>query len=176
MLMKGITYLVFYGVPLLLEFLINTKEKQEITDITDKIRKSVSDSKIENGICIVYVPHTTAGIIINENADVNVSKDILNQLEKIIPSKGNYKHNCTENNAHAHIKSSIITPSEVIIISKGKLMLGTWQGIALVEFDGPHQRKVFVKIIKILASEILVVLDNIASSNPRIISNFRVLA
>jgi secondary thiamine-phosphate synthase enzyme len=129
------------------EFKIKTNKKQEIIDITSEIKNIVSNSKIEKGICLVYVPHATSGILINENYDKNVCEDIINMLEKLIPQKGNYKHDCIDKNASAHIKSSIVGPSETILIDNGKILLGTWQGIGLCEFDGPRTRSVFVKII-----------------------------
>lgn len=125
-----------------------TRKKQELIDITGKLKEIVKESKIENGICVVYVAHATAGILINENYDPAVCGDIINKLEELIPSKGNYKHNCIDNNAHAHIKASLIGPSETIIIKNNELALGTWQGIAFAEFDGPRQRTIFVKIIE----------------------------
>ena len=131
---------------MLKEFKIKTSKKQELIDITEEIKKIISD--VEEGICLVYTPHATAGILINENYDEKVCEDIINKLEELIPEKGNYKHDCVDDNAHAHIKSAIIGPSETIIIKDGKLLLGTWQGIALVEFDGPRIRKIYVKIIK----------------------------
>ena len=133
---------------MLKELKISTNKKQELTDITDKVKKAVKDSGTKQGICVIYVPHATAGILINENADPNVCQDIINQLNYLIPEHNNYKHNCVDNNAHSHIKASIIGPSETIIINNGELQLGRWQGIALAEFDGPRQRKVFVKIIE----------------------------
>jgi len=132
---------------MLKELKIKTTKKQEIIDITDKIKDFVKNSEIKNGICIVYVPHATAGILINENYDKKVCEDIIDKLEELIPESENYKHDCVDNNAHSHIKSAIIGPSETIIISNNKLVLGTWQGIALAEFDGPKTRTVFVKII-----------------------------
>jgi len=129
-------------------FSIKTNKKQEIVDITDKIKEIVRNSKIQEGICVIYAPHATAGIIINENYDENVCRDIINKLDELIPEKGSYKHDCIDKNAHSHIKSAIIGPDKTLIINKGEIVLGTWQGIALAEFDGPRTRKVFVKIIK----------------------------
>ena len=133
---------------MLKKFEINTSKKQEIVDITDKIREIVEESDIKNGICLVYLPHATAGIIVNENYDPLVCEDILNKLENLVPSSGNYQHDKIDNNAHAHIKSSLIGPSQTFIIQDKKLILGTWQGIAVAEFDGPRRRTVLVKIIK----------------------------
>ncbi len=131
---------------MLKEFKISTTKKQEIIDITEKVKQIIKNSGVEKGLCFVYVPHATAAIIVNENYDSSVCKDILAQLEKLIPSKGNYEHDKMDDNAHAHIKASLIGPSETLIIEENELILGTWQGIALVEFDGPRNRRVIVKI------------------------------
>jgi len=133
---------------MLKEFRISTNKKQELIDITDRIKKIVKDSGVKNGICIIYVPHATAGILVNENYDSSVCNDIINKLEEIAPSTGRYEHDKIDNNAHSHIKASLIGPSELLIIEKGELILGTWQGIALAEFDGPKTRTVLVKIIQ----------------------------
>ena len=133
---------------MLKEFKISTTKKSELIDITEKVEQVIKDSGIKKGICIVYAPHATAGILINENNDPSVCRDILNQLEKIAPEKASYEHDKIDNNAHAHIKASIIGPSETIIIEDGELVLGTWQGIALAEFDGQRTRTVLIKIIE----------------------------
>jgi len=133
---------------MLKEFRISTNKKQELIDITDRIKKIVKDFGVKNGICIVYVPHATAGILINENYDASVCNDIINKLEQIAPQRDVYEHNRIDDNAHSHIKASIIGPSEVIPITNGELQLGRWQGIALAEFDGPKTRTVLVKIIE----------------------------
>ncbi len=133
---------------MLKEFEIQTSKNEEIIGITEKVQEIVSDLKIESGTCLVYVPHATAGILINENNDPSVSNDILNQLNEIIPKRNNYKHDKIDNNAHSHIKSSIIGPSEIIVIENNKLLLGTWQEIALADFDGPRKRKIYIKITK----------------------------
>ena len=133
---------------MLKEFKINTKEKQELADITDKVKEIVEESEIEQGICVAYVPHATAGILINENYDRYVCEDIINKLEELVPESDKYEHDKIDNNAHSHIKASLIGPSESIIVKDGKLVLGTWQGIALAEFDGPRTRTIFVKVIE----------------------------
>ncbi len=115
-------------------------------DITYNVTKVVQEEKIENGICIIYTPHTTAGIIINENADPDVKRDILMMLKKIVPENISYSH--TEGNSPAHIKSAVIGNSRIVPINKGKLSLGTWEGIFFCEFDGPRRRKVYVEILK----------------------------
>lgn len=124
---------------------VQTSQREELIDITDKVQQAVADLKCGDGICVVYAPHTTAAITINENADPSVVKDILYGLDKIAPQKGNYSH--SEGNSPAHIKSSLIGCSKQILVEDGKLVLGTWQGIYFCEFDGPRRRNVFVKII-----------------------------
>jgi len=133
---------------MLKEFKISTSKKQELIDITVEVRQIIKNSRVEKGICIVYVPHTTAGILINENYDASVCNDIINKLEEIAPSTNRYEHDKIDDNAHSHIKASIIGPSETIIIQNSELVLGTWQSCALAEFDGPKTRTVLVKIIK----------------------------
>ncbi len=125
---------------------IYSEKRTHFIDITDEIKEILDESNIKEGICYVYVPHTTAGIFINENADPDVKWDIENTLEKLIPWENNYQH--AEGNAAAHIKSVIVGSSVSIPVSKGKLLLGTWQGIFFAEFDGPRTRKVIVKIIE----------------------------
>jgi secondary thiamine-phosphate synthase enzyme len=125
---------------------VKTSNRVELLDITHLIQNSVKESKIKSGICLVYVPHTTAGVTINENADPSLRKDIIKELNKVIPFDDNYSH--LEGNAAAHIKSSLVGASEIIIIENGSLVLGTWQGIFFCEFDGPRSRKVIVKIIQ----------------------------
>jgi len=124
---------------------IATRARTDFIDITQKVNEAVKDSKMTEGVCYVFIPHTTASITINENADPDVFFDIKKELEKIIPFDDKYQH--TEGNSAAHIKASIIGSSESVLVENGRLLLGTWQGIFLCEFDGPRQRKVFVKII-----------------------------
>jgi secondary thiamine-phosphate synthase enzyme len=125
---------------------VKTSKKIEFIDITNHIDKILKEENIKNGICYLFIPHTTAGITINENADPSVKEDIINMLNKIVPENWNYEH--LEGNSPAHIKSSLIGHGEVIFIENGELALGTWQGIFLCEFDGPRRRKVLIKIIK----------------------------
>lgn len=129
------------------EIIFESSRREEIIDITNKVKEVINNSGIKDGICLIYVPHATAGVIINENYDENVSKDILNYLRKTIP-KGIWLHDKIDNNADSHIKSSILGVSQVIPISNKNLMLGTWQGIGLVELDGPRKRKVIICIIE----------------------------
>ncbi len=125
---------------------IHSKQHSEIIDITTDVEETVHKSGLKEGLCIIYVPHTTAAVTINENADPSVKSDILSFLNKAVPWNGNYTH--MEGNAAAHIKSAIIGSDRSIIIKNGELLLGTWQGIYFCEFDGPRHRKAFVKIIK----------------------------
>jgi len=123
---------------------VATRSKTELVDISSEIEKIVEDSGIKDGVCWVFVPHTTAGISINEGADPSVKRDILSRLDKLVPSAETYEH--LEGNAPAHIKTSIVGSSETLIIEKGRLLLGTWQSLYLCEFDGPRHRKVIIKI------------------------------
>jgi len=127
------------------ELHFSTSKKFEVIDITKEVAEVVKD--VKDGTIIVFVPHATAGIIINENYDPNVSEDILNALDQIIPLRNNWKHDQIDGNAAAHIKAAIIGPSELVIVKNGKLQLGTWQQIALIDFDGPKERKVFVEVL-----------------------------
>jgi secondary thiamine-phosphate synthase enzyme len=123
---------------------VKTSGRVQLLDITHLIEKAVAESGIKSGLCTVYVPHTTAGVTINENADPSVKTDIVKELNKIIPFDDSYSH--LEGNAAAHIKSSIIGASETILVDGGRLVLGTWQGICFCEFDGPRSRKIMVKV------------------------------
>lgn len=129
-------------------FKINTNFKQQCIDITSKIEEIVKESKVKEGICFVFTPHATGGIIINENWDPNIGDDFIDAVSKLIP-QGVWKHDRIDGNGSAHIKSAIIGPSEFIPIEDNRLQLGRWQNIMFTEFDGPrNQRIVNVKIIK----------------------------
>ena len=117
-----------------------------MVDITPSVAEYVKKSKVSEGFCIIFVPHTTAGITINENYDPSVRSDISNILKKLAPESSSYEH--TEGNADAHIKATIVGSSRTVFIEDNKLAFGTWQGIFLCEFDGPRTREVWVKIIK----------------------------
>ncbi len=124
---------------------VRTKSRTELVDITAEVEAAVRESTIKDGVCYAFVPHTTAGITINENADPSVRGDILMQLSKVIPFDGSYAH--SEGNAAAHIKASLVGSSETVLVEEGQLVLGTWQGIYLCEFDGPRSRNVLVKVV-----------------------------
>lgn len=128
------------------ELSIRTSSQVELIDITGEIEKLIRESKVKSGLLTVFVPHTTAGITINENADPSVRKDIIKKLSKVIPFDDNYYH--SEGNSAAHIKASLVGFSETIFFEDKRLLLGTWQGIYFCEFDGPRTRKVWVKILE----------------------------
>ena len=127
------------------ELLIRTRSRTEMVDITPQVAQLVKESKVESGFLIVFVPHTTAAITINENADPSVQHDILLELNRLIPFAGPYQH--SEGNAAAHVKSTLVGSSQTLLIEGGQLALGTWQGLYFCEFDGPRSRKVWIKIL-----------------------------
>jgi secondary thiamine-phosphate synthase enzyme len=125
---------------------VKTNSKTELVDITQGVQRLVTESGIKTGLCHVYVPHTTSGVTINENTDPNVGRDILKELNKVIPFDDKYGH--TEGNSAAHIKSTIVGVSKAVMVEEGRLALGTWQSIFYCEFDGPRDRRVYVKVMK----------------------------
>ena len=125
---------------------IKSDSKTELIDITSRVRDAVSSAGVKEGICMVYIPHTTAAVTINESADPSVKRDILMVLNDMVPWKADYRH--AEGNSPAHVKSSLVGASELVAVEDGKLVLGTWQGIFLCEFDGPRSRKVHVRFLK----------------------------
>jgi len=124
---------------------VKTRKRTEFVDITSDINQLIQKSGTDQGLCMIYVPHTTAAVTINESADPSVKSDILKVLNQIIPWEANYRH--LEGNSPAHIKSTLVGSSELIAIENGRLILGTWQGIFFCEFDGPRNRKVEVRIV-----------------------------
>lgn len=124
---------------------IKTSDRIELQDITSKVQDAVEKSKVKDGACFIFCPHTTAGLTINENADPSVRSDMINALRKIIPKDGNYEHN--EGNADGHIKSSLFGSSLTVFIEGGRLALGTWQGVFFCESDGPRSREIWVKTL-----------------------------
>ncbi len=127
------------------EFGIKTSSRNCTVDITDKVVRAVRDSGVKDGVAIVYVPHTTAAVTINEGADPDVRTDILSHLSKLVPHSADFKH--FEGNSDAHIKSTLVGASATVIFSGGSLVLGRWQSIFFCEFDGPRSRRFYVKII-----------------------------
>ena len=124
---------------------LDTHSRVEMIDITAAVQKAVQDEDVQAGICLVYTPHTTAAITINENADPDVPRDILTALDKAVPLSASYRH--AEGNSAAHVKSSLVGASELVIIENGRLVLGTWQSIFFCEFDGPRTRKFIIKVL-----------------------------
>jgi len=128
-----------------MEYSIKTRKSQEFINVTNIVREAVREKGVKDGIAVVFVPHTTAGITINENADPDVVTDILSGLDKAIPEDNRYLH--MEGNSTAHIKASLMGSSCSVIIQDGQLKLGTWQGIYFCEFDGPRNRKLYIKVL-----------------------------
>jgi secondary thiamine-phosphate synthase enzyme len=124
---------------------VNTPDHSVMVDITDLIIRKVQEGDVRNGLCVVYVPHTTAGVTINEGADPAVAEDILGALDRLVPWKGPYRH--MEGNSAAHVKASLMGNSAQIIIDNGRLALGTWERIFLCEFDGPRTRKLRIQLM-----------------------------
>jgi secondary thiamine-phosphate synthase enzyme len=128
-------------------FEIRTSSRNEFIDITSKVRGIVANSEIIDGIAIIFTPHTTAGITINENADPDVQTDMIKFMEKLVPKSGQgFRH--YEGNSDSHIKSSLFSPSLTVIVANGEIILGRWQGIYFCEFDGARSRTCYVKVIK----------------------------
>nr|WP_027719416.1 secondary thiamine-phosphate synthase enzyme YjbQ [Desulfovirgula thermocuniculi] len=122
-----------------------TTSRCQLVDITAHVQKIIQAEKVQEGLCYLFVPHTTAGITVNEHADPSVAHDVLAQLERLVPREGDYRH--LEGNADAHVKASLMGCSLTLLVSGGRLVLGTWQGVFFCEFDGPRQRKVLVKVV-----------------------------
>jgi len=129
-----------------MEHIVQTQKKDQMINITEIVRKQVRESGVRDGIAVIFIPHTTAGVTINENADPDVVRDILLGLDKVSPDRKEYIH--FEGNSPAHIKASLMGSSSTVIIENGDLVLGTWQGIYFCEFDGPRRRRVKIKIIE----------------------------
>ena len=125
---------------------VKTRKRTELVDITSNINRLVQESGVDQGLCMLYVPHTTAAVTINESADPSVKTDMLMVLNQMVPWEANYRH--LEGNSPAHVKATIVGPSELISIENDRLTLGTWQGIFFCEFDGPRTRKINIKLLK----------------------------
>ena len=131
------------------EIFFTTKSKFELVNITEKIREVVAESDVKNGIAVVYVPHCTGGIIINESADPALEHDILGKFETLVPSKEKYYHDRIDDNGQAHVKACLVPTSQVVPVVDSRLQLGTWQSLFFIEFDGPkHKRSAIVMLIK----------------------------
>ena len=125
---------------------IKTRGRTDLVDITSRVQAAVADSGVKTGLCFVYVPHTTAGVTINENADPSVRTDIIGVLDRLVPWEGGYAH--TEGNSAAHVKASIMGSCASVPVEKGRMVLGTWQGIYFCDFDGPRSRSCIVKVME----------------------------
>lgn len=124
---------------------LHTRKIQEMVDITQQVADEVRRTGVKDGLCLIFVPHATAAVVINENADPNVCQDILDAMGRLVP-EGAWRHDRIDNNAAAHIKATILGPSETVQVRGGALRLGTWQSLMLVEFDGPRDRTVIVEV------------------------------
>ncbi len=128
------------------QFSLKTNARFEMIDITDRVSSLVRESKVRSGVCHVFVPHTTAAVTINENADPDVQHDLLEKLSRLIPQEENfYQHG--EGNSDSHLKSSLVGCTQTVLVERGKLALGTWQGIYFCEFDGPRSRQCWLKLV-----------------------------
>ena len=128
------------------KFTVHSKNHTSIIDITQQIQSIVDKNGIKNGICYIFIPHTTAAVSINENADPDVKSDMLMEINKLVPVNDSYRH--MEGNSAAHIKASLFGNSETVFLKEGRLQLGTWQGIFFCEFDGPRTRQVWINLSK----------------------------
>ena len=138
-------FLARVEVEMIQTFQVKTSKQTEFIDITHSVQEAVKKTGVAEGICFIFIPHTTAAVTINENADPSVSLDIIMELNKVVPFQDRYQH--LEGNSPAHIKASLIGCSQTVFVESGKLALGTWQGIFFCEFDGPRNRNVYVKVI-----------------------------
>ena len=127
------------------ELSVSTSDRQEMVDVTREVARVVRDSGIRDGLCLVYCPHTTAAVAVNENADPAVVSDTLAKLEELVPRSGRYRH--AEGNSDAHIKSNLVGTSRTVPVREGRLLLGTWQSVFFCEFDGPRRRRLLVQVM-----------------------------
>jgi secondary thiamine-phosphate synthase enzyme len=125
---------------------VRTDRRTQLVDVTTAVERVVTASGVDSGICYVYVPHTTAGVAINEHADPDVASDLEGVFDRLVPRSGAYRH--AEGNTDSHAKAVMVGASQVIFVEERKLVLGTWQGIFFCEFDGPRERKIFVQVEK----------------------------
>ena len=130
----------------MIQLQIRTSGRQSFEDITQQVQQAVSESGVQEGLCHLFCPHTTAGLVVNENWDPSVPRDIGMVLDELVPQQRDYHHR--EGNSPAHIKSSLVGASQTLFVSGGRLVLGRWQGVFLAEFDGPRTRRVLVKVVE----------------------------
>ena len=123
---------------------VKTNRRTQLVDVTQEIEQVIGDSGASEGVCYVYVPHTTAAVMINEHADPDVASDLEGVFDRLVPHRGPYRH--AEGNTDSHAKAILVGASQVIFIERGKLALGTWQGVFFCEFDGPRERKMWIKV------------------------------
>jgi secondary thiamine-phosphate synthase enzyme len=126
---------------------VDTKERQQAVDLTDAVNAIVRRSGLRDGLCHVMVLHSTAALIVNENDDLNIAADLIQALSRAVPEHAGWRHDRVDDNAHAHIKASLLGPSELLAVRAGELVLGTWQRLILLEFDGPRKRRVSVQLL-----------------------------
>jgi secondary thiamine-phosphate synthase enzyme len=124
---------------------VKTRRRTQLLDITELVERAVGESGVASGVCYIYVPHTTAGVMINEHADPDVASDLEGIFDRLVPHSGPYRH--AEGNTDSHAKTVMVGTSQVVFVEGGKLVLGTWQGVFLCEFDGPRERKIWVKVV-----------------------------
>lgn len=125
---------------------VKTDRRTQFVDVTGLVERVVEKAGVASGVCYVYVPHTTAGVIINEHFDPDVATDLEGVLDRLVPKNGPYRHG--EGNSDSHAKAALVGTSQMILVEDGKLALGRWQGVFFCEFDGPRERKIWVKILK----------------------------
>lgn len=128
-------------------FTVETRQAKQSLDITDSVAEIVESAAVENGLCHVMVLHSTAAVVLNETNDPNIGADVIDALDRAVPDRAGWLHDQIDDNAHAHIKAAVLGPSESIPVNRGELLLGTWQRIMLIEFDGPRKRRVSVQLI-----------------------------
>ena len=125
---------------------VRTTHRSEMIDVTDRVRKAVTSQGVQSGMVIIYVPHTTAAVTINENADPDVKHDMLKKLETLVPKRESYYQH-GEGNSDSHVKTSLVGNSVMVLVEAGKLVLGRWQGVYFCEFDGPREREMLVRVV-----------------------------
>jgi len=129
------------------DFTVDTRQSGQAIDITAPVREIVRSAGVENGLCHVMVLHSTAAVVVNETHDPNIGVDLIHALDRAIPERAGWLHDRVDDNAHSHIKAAVLGPSETIPVSRGELVLGTWQRIMLIELDGPRKRRISVQLL-----------------------------